>query len=213
MWFIVSLLLSATPVGAMGSVKGKVILKEPNGTAAASAGAVVYLVGFTEPPPETPARMVQKNQSFNPPVLPLTLGQTVDFANEDPIWHNVFSVSKARAFDLGMTRKPESKSVTFSKTGVIDVYCNIHPQMVGTLLVLPNRAFSVTNSKGEYAISNVPPGTYKAYVWSRRSDPQNKPVTIEVNAPTTLDFDVVQDKMIEQHKDKHGRDYKAAPKY
>lgn len=197
---------------AGATLSGKVVLKETNGTQSAPAGAVVYLVGFSEAPPEQAAKMVQKNQAFSPPVLPVTVGQTVDFSNEDPMWHNVFSVSKARAFDLGMTKKPETKSVTFSKTGVIDLYCNIHPQMVGTLLVLPNRAFAVTDSQGKYEINNIPPGTYKAYVWSRRSEPSNKPIEIGTSK-ATLDFEVVQDKVIEQHKDKHGREYKASPKY
>ena len=212
MWLCAALVVGDLGVG---SITGKVVLRDATGgpATADASGAVVYLVGFSDAPAEASARMVQRHQTFLPGVLPVTVGQTVEFANDDPVWHNVFSVSKARAFDLGMTRKPETKSVTFSKTGVIDVYCNIHPQMVGTILVLPNKAFAVTGKDGKFSIGNVPPGTYKAYVWTRRSEPQNKPVTIEANAVAALDFELLQDKIIEPHKDKHGRDYKPAPKY
>jgi hypothetical protein len=157
--------------------------------------------------------MTQKDLSFQPALLPLTVGQTVDFSNEDPVWHNVFSISKARAFDLGMTKKPETKSITFSKSGVIDVFCNIHPQMVGTILVLPNRAFAIADKDGRYRIPNVPAGEYKMFAWSRRSEVQSQAITVSAGSTASVDWDVMQDKAPPQHKNKFGNNYTPGKKY
>jgi plastocyanin len=210
--FILLALLSAPNSEKRATVSGVVRIKGASG--ANAAPVVVYLTGFVEEAESgAHVKMTQRDQSFLPAVLPLAVGATVDFANEDPIWHNVFSISKARAFDLGMTKKPETKSITFAKTGVIDVFCNIHPQMVGTILVLPNRAFTIADKDGRYRIGNVPAGEYKAYAWSRRSDVISKPVTTVAGESTSLDWEVTQDKEPPQHKNKFGNDYKGGAKY
>jgi plastocyanin len=189
-----------------GGING--IVKIKGVTVAEAAPVVLYVTGFNEEPDKASARITQRDKKFVPDVMPITVGQTVDFANEDTIWHNVFSISKARAFDLGMTKKPDTKAITFTKTGVIDVYCNIHPEMVGTVLVLPNRAFTVADKDGRYRIQNVPAGDYKMFAWSKRSDVQSKPVTVAAGDTLKVDWEVVQDKVPEKHKDKFGKEYK-----
>jgi len=178
-----------------------------------SAPVVLYVTGFSDEASKATVKMTQKDMAFSPAVLPLTVGATVDFANEDPMWHNVFSISKARAFDLGMTKRPETKSITFAKTGVIDVFCNIHPQMVGTILVLPNRAFAIADKDGRYRIPSVPAGEHRIFAWSRRSEVQQKPVTVTAGETLSLDWEVTQDKPPPQHKNKFGNDYKHSGKY
>ncbi len=208
------LLLSLALIAAApdkGMISGVVRLKGV--TPQSAAPVVLYVTGFNEEPDKAPVRMTQKDLAFTPPVLPLTVGATVEFANEDPVWHNVFSISKARAFDLGMTKKPEKKTITFAKTGVIDVFCNIHPQMVGTIIVLPNRAFAVADKDGRYRIANVPAGDYKIFAWSRRSEVQTKPVKVTASGTTSLDWEIAQDKAPPQHKNKFGQDYKGGTKY
>lgn len=208
MSWLLLLALTAAPKPT-AAVAGRVVVKNADGTAADNAGIVVYVTGFSEDPPAEHLKMWQRNRLFVPDVLPVTAGQTVDFTNDDVIWHNIFSVSKARAFDLGMTKKPETKAVTFTKTGVIDVYCNIHPQMVSTVLVLPNRAFAVTGSDGKYRIDNLPPGDYKIFAWSRRSDVQQRPLKAVAGPAQTLDWQLAQSATSPAHKDKYGREYKA----
>ncbi len=194
-----------------GGING--IVKIRGVTTSESAPVVLYVTGFSDEAEKTAARITQRDKKFVPDVMPVTVGQTVDFANEDTIWHNVFSISKARAFDLGMTKKPDTKAITFTKTGVIDVYCNIHPEMVGTVLVLPNRAFAVADKDGRYRIQNIPPGEYKMFAWSRRSDVQSKPVSVTAGEPLKVDWEIAQDKVPEKHKDKYGKDYKGGQKY
>ena len=204
--FAISLAATAKPAGA---IRGQVNVKNVDGSAADNAGIVVYITGFSEDAPSEHLKIWQRNRLFVPDVLPVTAGQTVDFTNDDLIWHNIFSVSKARAFDLGMTKKPETKSVVFGKTGVIDVYCNIHPQMVGTVLVLPNRAFAVSGSDGHYHIDNLPPGDYKVFAWSRRSDVQQRPLKVSAGPAQKIDWQLAQSATSPAHKDKYGREYKA----
>ncbi len=194
-----------------GGVSG--IVKVKGVTPADAAPVVLYITGFNEEPDKAAVKITQRDKRFVPDVMPVTVGQTVDFANEDVIWHNVFSISKARAFDLGMTKKPDTKAITFTKTGVIDVYCNIHPEMVGTVLVLPNRAFAVADKDGRYRIPSAPPGDYKMFAWSKRSDVQSKPITITAGETQKLDWEVMQDKVPEKHKDKYGKEYKGGAKY
>jgi plastocyanin len=176
-------------------------------TAKDVAPVVVYITGFGEEPEKSTVYMTQRSKTFVPDLLAITANQAVEFSNDDPVWHNVFSISKARTFDLGMTKKPEVKTITFAKTGVIDIFCNIHPQMVGTILVLPNRAFAIADKDGRYRIGNVPEGDYKIFAWSRRSDVQSKAIHVGA-AAVSVDWNINQDKVLEPHKDKFGRDYK-----
>lgn len=192
-----------------GTITGVVRLRGV--TPKEAAPVVVYVTGFNTEPATPTIRMTQREKAFVPDVLPVTVGQTVEFANEDTIWHNVFSISKARAFDLGMTKRPDVKSITFGKTGMIDVFCNIHPNMVGTILVLPNRAFAVADKDGRYRIRDVPLGDYKIFAWSKRSEVQSKPLSVA--GDMSVDWEITQDKVPEQHKDKYGKDYKPQKGY
>jgi len=109
---------------------------------------------------DTPrARMDQRNETFVPHVLAITVGTTVDFPNSDPVFHNVFSLSKTRSFDLGRYPAGRSKAVRFDRPGVVQVFCEIHSHMSAYILVFSHRFFSVTDDEGGYRIDQVPPGT------------------------------------------------------
>lgn len=110
-------------------------------------------------------RLAQKNQSFVPRVLPIAVGTTVEFPNLDPIFHNVFSVSPVRRFDLGKYPRGQSRSVVFRRSGIVQVYCDIHADMAAFILVLPNHAFAQPGPDGSYAIGGLPPGRYKLRAW------------------------------------------------
>ncbi|MDB6054208.1 MAG: hypothetical protein JWN25_1731, partial [Verrucomicrobiales bacterium] len=112
-------------------------------------------------PPSKPVEVVtQKDAIFNPHVLPVLVGTTVQWPNKDEIFHNVFSFSEPKEFDLGLYKNAETpKSVIFDKPGKVDVFCSIHKEMHCIVLVLPTPYFASTNSKKRYVIQNVPAGT------------------------------------------------------
>ena len=132
--------------------------------------SVVYLETAPQAAFETPApgRAVldQKNETFVPYVLAVTVGSTVDFPNSDRVYHNVFSLSKPRRFDLGRYPKGQSRSVRFDRPGVVRVFCEIHSHMNAFILVFAHRYFATTDAEGGYTLEGVPPGTYTLAVWN-----------------------------------------------
>ncbi len=159
---------------------------------------VVYLegvVGTNKPAaPGKPLQVVttkkisQKKATFNPHVLPVLVGTTVEWPNFDDIYHNAFSYSDAKPFDLGLYKDPEVKSVTFDKPGRVDVFCSIHASMNCIILVLENPYFAATDEKGAYTIANVPTGTYKLKAWHERLPAQVREVTVAEDGTIKEDF-------------------------
>lgn len=174
---------------------------------------VVYLTGFDEPAPKEVISLTQKNKIFIPDVLAITQGQTIEILNQDQIRHNVFSVSMARSFDLGITPPEESHQVKFPKPGVVDVYCNIHPEMANTILVLPNRAFSLVGQDGFYRIKNVPVGEWTVYAWHPLGKPEHKTIQILSNKETQVNWTIRLTQQPVPHLNKHGRPYENRKKY
>ena len=127
---------------------------------------------------EPRARMDQRHESFVPHVLAIVAGTTVDFPNNDLTFHNVFSLSKTRSFDLGRYAAGRSKSVRFDKPGIVRVFCDIHSHMSAYILVFSHRYFAVTDEDGRYRIPNVPPGTYTVVAWHEAMTPVSKRVTV-----------------------------------
>jgi plastocyanin len=115
--------------------------------------------------PGTRERMDQRNETFVPHLLAITVGTTVDFPNNDRTYHNVFSLSKARRFDLGRYAAGRSKAVRFDRPGIVRVFCDIHAHMNAFILVFNHRYFSVADTEGRYEIDRVPPGTYTLVAW------------------------------------------------
>lgn len=133
--------------------------------------SVVYLEtapqgAFEVPPPRAHAVLDQRNEAFAPYVLAITVGTTVNFPNSDRTYHNVFSLSKPRRFDLGRYPRGESRSVRFDEPGVVRVFCEIHSHMNAFILVFAHRYFATTDADGRYRIDGVPPGTYTLTVWN-----------------------------------------------
>lgn len=144
--------------------------------------------------PEKPLQIVtvkqvsQKKATFIPHVLPVVVGTTVEWPNNDDIYHNVFSYSEAKPFDLDLYKAPEVKPVTFDKPGRVDVFCSIHSSMSCVVLVLENPYFATANDKGVYSIPNVPPGTYKLKAWHERLPAQIREITVPETGEVKMDF-------------------------
>ena len=131
----------------------------------------------------------QEGETFIPHVLPIVKGTTVDFPNLDPIFHNVFSLSGAKSFDLGRYPQGSSRSVTFGQSGVVPVFCHLHSHMSAIILVLDNPYFAVPDADGRYRIGNIPPGTYTLTGWHERSDSTRQQVTLQPGE--TVEFDIL----------------------
>jgi len=138
---------------------------------------------------ETPrAVMDQRGERFVPHVLAITTGTIVDFPNSDRIYHNVFSLSKTRQFDLGRYAAGHSKPVRFDRAGVVRVFCDIHSHMNAFILVFSHPFFSLTDSDGRYRIDNVPPGTYNAIAWNEGVSSDARSVVVPDGGVAEIDF-------------------------
>ncbi|MEO6213963.1 MAG: carboxypeptidase regulatory-like domain-containing protein [Vicinamibacterales bacterium] len=134
------------------------------------------------------ARVDQRNEAFLPHVLAVVAGTTVDFPNSDRTYHNVFSLSKPRAFDLGRYAAGRSKSVRFEQPGIVRVFCDIHSHMSAFILVFSHRYFAVTDDDGRYRIENVPPGTYAVVAWNESKPPETRRVAVPDGTDVELNF-------------------------
>jgi plastocyanin len=123
-------------------------------------------------------RMDQKDETFVPHVLAIVAGTTVDFPNNDHTYHNVFSLSKTKTFDLGRYAVGRSKSVRFDRPGIVRVFCDIHSHMSAFILVFAHRYFSVSDTDGGYRLENVPPGTYTVVAWNESAPLESRRVVV-----------------------------------
>lgn len=134
-------------------------------------------------------RVAQQGAMFSPHILPVLRGTTVQWPNRDDIFHNVFSMSEPKQFDLGLYKgDPPEKRITFDKPGRVDVFCSIHERMHCIVLVLDNPLFAVTDAKGNYRIAAVPPGTYKLRAWHERLPASVKEITVPESGEVSADF-------------------------
>lgn len=153
--------------------------------------AIVYLEGNFGPLPKltAPAVMAQENQTFTPDLLAIPVGGAVIFPNRDDMYHNVFSYSKAKRFDLGRYRKEEKpKPVVFDKPGAVTIHCEIHEAMRGTVLVLATPHFVKTGSDGRYRLENLPTGRYLLKAWVDGNDIREHWVELKSGQTLQVDF-------------------------
>jgi plastocyanin len=174
------------------------------------SNAVIFVAGFVEPPAKgAEPKLAQHNKSFSERVLAITVGNKVEFPNEDPIHHNVWSRSPARPFDLGLYKAPETHELDFPAPGIVTVFCNIHPQMIATILVLPNNRYFVTGPDGRYRIEGIPPGDWPVYAWVEGAQPIKQVVRFAGNGAVTLGFRLLLQRIPLRHLNKEGKPYKS----
>jgi plastocyanin len=172
---LTALLLAAAP--ALGA--------ELSGTVAVADRpaqyAVVWLEANGAPSPATQQKVVvdQRNLAFFPQVLAIRVGTTVEFPNNDKVFHNVFSWRDGKKFDLGMYPKGAVKRIVFDTPGLARLFCNIHPNMAAYIMAVDSPYFAVSNDKGSFAIAGVPQGTYTYHAWRAGGQPLTGSITVD----------------------------------
>jgi plastocyanin len=221
---IALLILLIAPRGgtalAQLAVKGRVELlnsknKARNGKPDAS-GVAVWLeaIGKMHQPAGRQRRtLIQRSKRFIPHVMAIELGTEVDFPNQDPFFHNVFSVYNGKRFDLGLYASGETRPVFFNRPGISYIFCNIHPQMSAVVVALNTPYYAVSDQDGYFSITNVPEGHYRLQVWHERSQAehlaaQSRNLNI---SPATADLGVIrlseEGYVVKPHLNKHGEVY------
>ncbi len=153
--------------------------------------AAIYIEGnFPHPKTQPVAEMGQKNLAFTTPLLPVQVGTKVEFPNFDDTYHNIFSYSKVKRFDLGRYRSDERPipSQIFDTPGVVSLYCDIHEHMHGVILVLNTPYFVRSDLDGRYKLASLPPGHYSLKAWVDSKTTYEKAVDLKPGATLHIDF-------------------------
>lgn len=185
-----ALTLTLAVPAAAGDIHGKVVCKGTRDC----ADAVVYvdtIPGKTFPAPQAHEKVNQRNLVFEPHVLPVLVGTTVDFLNSDTVQHNVFSPDAcAEKFNLGTWPKGQVRSYTFKKDCVATLLCKVHAEMEAFVVAVPTPYYAVTKADGSFRIADVPEGSYTVKVWHPKLKPASK--TVQVAGATEAAFDIAR---------------------
>lgn len=196
------------PAPPPAEVVGRVETTASSGEKSPATGAVVWIPGVPAARTPTPPTMSSTQKRFAPHVIAVAQGTVVSFPNQDKVFHNVFSRTTGSEFDLGLYRNGASRSVRFSKPGLVRVYCNIHPDMAGYVRVLEDGVFTTTDDKGAFRLAGIPPGRRVVQVWDERGGEKQFPLELEAGRSRTLNV-VLDGSAFRRlpHKNKFGRDY------
>lgn len=210
----IALLLPAEFASGAGSVvRGTIQLRDSAGAPIARRDNVVVLLegAAGERGRAASARthvISQRGRQFTPRVLPIVVGSTVEFPNDDDIYHNVFSLARVRPFDLGIYPRGSVRAVRFDQPGLVPVHCNMHPDMVSYVLVLPTPHFALTDDAGRYEIRGAPAGQYTLRTWDELAPEFRRTVTVARDAALTIDITLQRARTVAPHVNKHGRRYR-----
>ena len=150
---------------------------------------VVYLRN-AKAQPVAPMKIAirQRNEVFTPRVVAVAVGSEVEFPNDDPIYHNVFSLSRARTFNLGRYPRGSTRSVRFDRPGVVKVFCEIHSHMSATVMVFDHPWFTMPSEDGRFELPAMSAGDHDITAWHERLGDTTTRVRIELGRPATADF-------------------------
>jgi plastocyanin len=157
-------------------------------------------------------RLVQRNKSFHPSLLVIPVGGKVEFPNQDPFFHNVFSLFEGKRFDLGLYESGTTQSVHFDKPGISFIFCNIHPEMSAVVIALATPYYGISNARGDITLPNVPPGRYELQVCHSAVPAEilsalSRDITVAPGDTTIGTFSLAESNVELAHKNKYGRDY------
>jgi len=209
--------LAAFPLAA-ATVSGKVSFVTKRGQNPVANETLIWLEPVAKAvrkPPQT-FQMMTRGKTLVPHVLAIPTGSTIEFPNDDPISHNLFSLSTNNTFDLGLYRRGSGKAHKFDTPGVVNVYCNVHPSMSAVIHVMGTPYYTFADAAGNYALADIPPGKYCLVAWNEQGGQSNADVevtssgTVAGSLALTLDS---RNYRITQHMDKNGKPYQAPKEY
>jgi plastocyanin len=157
-------------------------------------------------------QMMTRGKMLIPHVLAIPNGSTIEFPNDDPISHNLFSLSAGNSFDLGLYRKGAGKSEKFDSPGLVNVYCNVHPNMSSVIHVMATPFYVFSDPAGNYALTDVPPGKYKLVAWNEIGGQTETPIEVSTSGAVSGTLSVTLDSRnyrATQHLNKNGKPYEA----
>lgn len=207
------LVIVAAGEAAAVTVTGKVSFLTKRGQRPVVNETVVWLEPASARaarPVPTSIQVVTRNKALLPHVLAVPEGSTVSFPNDDPISHNLFSLSPGNSFDLGLYRKGAGKSQKFDEPGIVNVYCNVHPSMSAVIHVMPTPYYTFADASGQYSL-DVPPGRYRLVAWNEQGGTTESTVEVRESSVTgnvALTIDSRKFRAV-QHKNKQGKPYQA----
>jgi plastocyanin len=191
-----------------GTIAGEIRVTKGGKAKSEHGNVVVYIEGAPKPKDVARKHVIrQRDVQFDPRTSVIVKGTTVEFPNEDKIFHNVFSASRPARFDLGLYRSGTSKSVEFRREGVVDIFCNIHPEMISRVVVVPNEFFTVTDAAGKFRIEGLPPGKYPVVAMPAYGEPVRTTLEVAAGKTATLAVEVVEGDKPTQHRRKDGTPY------
>lgn len=195
-------------------VRGKISFISKRGQSPAVAETLVWLepMAVKNIPRRAPAKfqLVTRNKTVIPHVLAVPVGSTVDFPNEDPISHNLFSLSNPNNFDVGLYRKGAGKSRTFTEPGIVNVYCNVHSNMSAVIHVLSTPYYAFADAGGNYALGDIPAGRYRLVAWNEQGGRAESTLEVAANGAIAGDSSLTLDSRnvrIAPHTNKEGKAY------
>ena len=195
---------------ARAAVAGRVTITDKGDRPAEDvAQAVIWLAGPAGPAPApVEAEITTSGKALSPHVLVVPVGSTVSFPNHDPFNHNVFSLSEENPFDLGLYGRGETRSVRFTRPGIVQIYCNVHAQMSALVVVRDNPWFTQPSSDGSFALPSVPPGDYTLHAWHERVPEVTRPLRVPAGGvdDLTLELDA-RGYRFKPHLNKFGQPY------
>lgn len=219
-WLYCSLMLTHVAVSSVNAqapstqtITGSISIVDREGNKVSDrSDVVIFIDGLSNAAQQavasTPYLMSHKDRIFSPAVLPIRRGEVLDFFNDDNIFHNVFSLSRANTFDLGIYPAGTSKLVSFDTPGLVKIYCNIHPEMISTILVLNNNLFAKTDSEGNFEIAGVPLGELTVRVWHEYSEEARRQLLVAADESSPLAIELTETKQRIQHRNKFGMPYR-----
>ena len=215
---LTALLLTVGAIHAQQPLKAHLELTRGGHPLKDASKAVVWLtpLGTTvDPPKQVPSQvpqLVQKDKSFQPPLVVIPVGGKVEFPNRDPFFHNVFSLFDGKRFDLGLYESGTTRFVQFDKPGISFIFCSIHAQMSAVVIALATPYYAVSDARGDLSIPNVPPGRYQLQVFHSAVAADDlralsREITVAPGETTIGTFTLTESAAAVAHKNKYGRDY------
>jgi plastocyanin len=210
-------LLALAPLLDATVVTGKVHFITRRGQQPVINETLVWLEPLGRAPkrPAQPFTMTTRSKAFLPHVMAVPAGSTISFPNEDPIAHNLFSLTPGNSFDLGLYRKGPGKTQKFETPGVVNVYCNVHPNMSAVVHVMTSPYYGFTDAQGNYSF-DVPAGKYRVTAWNEQGGSATQDIEIAPDVKSKpLDLLTIDGRTFRasQHTNKFGQTYREPRDY